>query len=373
MPDVNGSKTVVHMTSVHSPDDTRIFAKQCRTLAGAGYDVHLIAPKADDAVHDGVRLWGVPAPSAHRRLARMTSTVLQVYRQARSIGADLYHFHDPELMPVALALACSHTPVIYDAHEDVAAATLDKTWLRPRLRSPVARLVARVEPAAANRLAAVVAATPAIAERFSRCRYVVTVNNYPELSEFAEACPAGVTKEPAVCYVGGITAIRGIDTMLEAIVQTDARLLLAGRFDPPGLADGLHASPRSSQVASFGQVGRRQVAEIFARAMAGVVVFKPAANHLRAQPTKLFEYMSAGLPVIASNFPLWRDIVERNRCGICVDPMNSTALAEAIRWIIAHPDEAREMGENGRRAVRTTYNWEPEGRKLTTLYRRVLH
>jgi glycosyltransferase involved in cell wall biosynthesis len=103
-----------------------------------------------------------------------------------------------------------------------------------------------------------------------------------------------------------------------------------------------------------------------------VVVFKPAANHVRAQPTKLFEYMSAGLPVIASNFPLWREIVERNNCGICVDPLSPAALAEAIRWLIQHPDAAREMGANGRRAVRTTYNWEPEGRKLTTLYRSLL-
>jgi glycosyltransferase involved in cell wall biosynthesis len=361
------------MTSVHAPDDARIFAKECRTLAAAGYDVHLIAPKADDEVSHGVRIWGVRAPRSGHRLERMTSTVLQVYRRARSIGAELYHFHDPELMPIATLLARSGRPVIYDAHEDLAAAMLDKPWLPRRVRHPVARLAARIEPATASRLAAVVAATPAIAERFSgRGCEVVTVNNYPDLTDFEATGRPGVSKEPAVCYVGGITAIRGIDTMVDAIAKTDARLLLAGPFDPRGLADGLRASPGWGQVVSFGPVRRPQVAEIFARAMAGVVVFKPAANHLRAQPTKMFEYMSAGLPVIASNFPLWRNIVEGNACGICVDPMSPAALADAIRWILANPEEAAEMGENGRRAVRTTYNWEAEGRRLTTLYRRLL-
>jgi glycosyltransferase involved in cell wall biosynthesis len=304
----------------------------------------------------------------------MTSTVLQVYQRARSIGADLYHFHDPELMPVALLLAGAGRPVIYDVHEDVAATILDKPWLRQRSRRPLARLAARVEPATASRFAGVVAATPAIAERFSGCRCrVVTVNNYPEITEFEAASRPEVRREPAVCYVGGISAIRGIDTMVEAISKTDAHLVLAGRFDPPSLADRLQMSPGWSRVVRMGHVGRAEIAELFARTTAGLVVFEPAANHHRAQPTKLFEYMSAGLPVIASNFPLWREIVESNHCGICVDPTSPTALADAIRWLIAHPDQAREMGENGRRAVQTTYRWEPEGRKLIALYRTILH
>jgi glycosyltransferase involved in cell wall biosynthesis len=177
---------------------------------------------------------------------------------------------------------------------------------------------------------------------------------------------------PTVCFVGAMTPIRGIDVMVDAVAGTGARLLLAGPFDPPGLVDRLRASAGWSQVVHVGRAGRPQVAEIFAHAMAGIVVFKPAANHLRAQPTKLFEYMAAGLPVIASDFPLWRDIVETAGCGICVDPLSSEALSEAIRWVVSHPDEARRMGENGRRAVATTYNWEHEGTKLTALYQRVL-
>jgi glycosyltransferase involved in cell wall biosynthesis len=370
---MSGSRTVVHMTSAHDATDTRIFAKECRTLAAVGFDVHLVAPNAGNETNHGVRIHAVAPPHSADRSARMSRTVFDVHRLARGLEADLYHFHDPELMPAGLLLARSGVPVVYDAHEDLAATVLDKAWIRKRLRRPLARLIADVEPSAANRLAAVVAATPAIAAGFSGCRCeVVTVNNFPELGEFRHVERSDAGQEPAVCFVGAITAIRGIEVMVEAVAKTDARLLLAGEFESQRLADRLRAVPGWSRVEYVGPVGRAEVAEVFARASAGVVVFAPLANHIRAQPTKLFEYMSAGLPVVASNFPLWRDIVEGADCGICVDPLDGEALARAIRWLVAHPEEARDLGENGRRAVADTYNWAHEGLKLTALYKRLL-
>jgi glycosyltransferase involved in cell wall biosynthesis len=370
---VNGSRKVVHLTSAHTPTDVRIFVKECQTLAAAGYEVHLIAPGADDGVNQGVRVHGVGPRRDEERLARMTSTVRAVYRRARALAADLYHFHDPELIPAGLRLARSGAAVVYDVHEDYAATVVNREWIRPRLRGPTARLVDGLEPAAANRLAAVVAATPAIAERFSGCRCeVVTVNNFPKLREFERVQRRPLPAEPAVCYVGSIFPMRGIEVMVDAIARTDAQLLLAGSFDSDAFLERLRASPGWSRVAYLGRVDRAGVGEIFGRASAGIVLLRPSAQYLRSHPTKMFEYMSAGLPVIASDFPLWRDIVKGAGCGLCVDPLSPDALADAITWIVAHPEEAREMGENGRRAIASTYNWEPEGAKLAALYRRLL-
>jgi glycosyltransferase involved in cell wall biosynthesis len=366
---------IVHMTSAHSAGDTRIFVKECATLAKEGFDVHLVAPDAREGVERGVQRWPVAAAPGGSRLRRMTLTVLEVYRRARALDAALYHFHDPELMPAGLLLAGRGACVVYDAHEDLAATVLDKAWIRPRLRRPAARLVARVEPLAADRLTAIVAATPAIAERFARCRRpVAVVANYPEAGTFDEAHAARRpdTGPPAVCYVGGVSAIRGAAVMVDAIARTDAELVIAGPFETDGLAAALRRRPGWARVRELGTVGREQLREVFATSIAGLVLFAPAANHVRSQPTKLFEYMAAGLPVIASDFPLWREIVEGSGCGLCVDPTSRDAVAEAIRTLVADPERARDMGEKGRRAVLDRYRWELEGRTLVRLYRSVL-
>jgi glycosyltransferase involved in cell wall biosynthesis len=172
--------------------------------------------------------------------------------------------------------------------------------------------------------------------------------------------------------VGSITTIRGLEVMVDAIARTDARLLLGGTFAPRELLDRARARPGWSRVTFLGRVNRTQVAEIFARAAAGLVILQPVPQYIRSQPTKLFEYMSAGLPVIASDFPLLRDIVERAECGLCVDPTRPDELAEAIRWMVDHPAQARRLGENGRRAVQATYGWQREGEKLIALYETLL-
>jgi glycosyltransferase involved in cell wall biosynthesis len=102
------------------------------------------------------------------------------------------------------------------------------------------------------------------------------------------------------------------------------------------------------------------------------VLFHPVPNHVFAQPNKMFEYMSAGIPVIASDFPLWKAIIEGNKCGICVDPLNPDEIADAIEWIAQHPNEAEEMGNNGRRAVETIYNWDIERNKLLAFYQKII-
>jgi glycosyltransferase involved in cell wall biosynthesis len=156
-------------------------------------------------------------------------------------------------------------------------------------------------------------------------------------------------------------------------VKFGIRLNLCGRFNSDSLEQTCKSISGWSAVNEYGFVDRAGVREVMRRSVAGLVTLHPVPNHIDSQPNKMFEYMSAGIPVIASDFPLWREIVLGNRCGLCVNPMDPSAIAEAISYLIENPDEAREMGENGRRAVVERYNWSIEEAKLLSFYRQILH
>jgi glycosyltransferase involved in cell wall biosynthesis len=360
---------VVHLTSAHPADDPRIFDKECASLAEHGYDVHLVAPGAPNASRNGVTVWGVPPPPRGGRAARMTRTVADVLRVGYALDGDVYHLHDPELIPCGLVLSSAGRHVVYDAHEDLPRGVLLKDWIRPRLRRPIARFAELTEGLAARRFSAVVAATPSIEERFAtRAPRAVVVSNFARLEEFDGHSAGAVEKETAVCYVGLISEQRGACVMVEAMAEVEATLLLAGRFSPASLGDQLSSAPGWSRVVALGQLDRAGVATTLRRSRAGLSVLAPVPTYLTSQPTKVYEYMAAGVPVIASDFPFWRTIVEDNRCGICVDPTDPRAVAGAIRWILAHPEEAEAMGRNGRRAVERQYTWAPEAGKLLSLY-----
>ncbi|MGB0001169.1 MAG: glycosyltransferase family 4 protein [Candidatus Acidiferrales bacterium] len=362
------------LTSVHGPFDVRIFHKEAQSLARKGYSVTIVAPHSEDTQRDGVEIKAVPVPRT--RSERMSLTLWRVFRSALSTNASVFHFHDPELIPVGMLLKLLGKRVVYDVHEDVPADILDKSWIAPSLRWPIARAAAWTETLAACRFDAIVAATPRIADSFPNIK-TLTVQNFPQVDVQldAETTPYG-DREPLVSYLGGISELRGAWEMIEAMSllseSVPARLQLAGFFDPPQSQQKLASKPGWERVDFLGWLSPAEVRELLGRSCLGVVVFHPIENHIMSQPNKLFEYMSAGLPVVASDFPLWRSIIEEARCGILVDPINPAAIAEAIRWLLERPTEAESMGLRGREAVRRIYNWENEEQKLVELYAQLM-
>jgi glycosyltransferase involved in cell wall biosynthesis len=363
---------ICHLTSVHRADDTRIARKEAAALAAAGHEVHLVAPHAGAFSIPGVELHPVPVPADRRE--RLRRTRREVIAAGAALQADVYHFHDIELLSSALRLQERGARVIYDVHEDVVKDLLHKRWVPLPLRLPLAGYAWALQRWSRGRFDAIVTATPAIARRFPAERTTV-VQNFPWRNELR--APAGAaygTRPPTVVYIGGLQPMRGIPEMVEGVGRARSagvRLILGGEFSDAGLATRARALPGWERADHRGWLGRDAVATALGEARAGLVVFQPAPNHIEAQPNKLFEYMSAGLPVIASHFPLWREIVDGVGCGLCVDPTDPTAIAGAIDWVLTHPDEAEAMGRRGREAVETRFNWEAESQKLLGLYRRL--
>lgn len=363
------SLRVAHLTSAHPRYDTRIFLKQCSSLSRAGHSVTLIvADGKGDETRNGVKI--LDAGRVRGRISRMTMATKRVVKLALRERADIYHLHDPELLTVALRLKKAGKRVFFDSHEDVPQDILTKPYLSKWVRPALSASVDLFQSTICRRLDGVVAATPFIAKTFAergiRC---VDVNNYPILDEFKPETSDWAQRK-TVCYIGALSRIRGIPEMVEAAALTDTNtdLTLGGRIEGTDVERLLPTVRGWDRVNALGQLDRGQVRSVLSNAIAGLVLFQPGPNHLDSQPNKMFEYMSAGIPVIASNFPLWREIIEGNDCGITVDPRDLNAIAAAIDSLVRNPSRAQTMGQNGREAVERYYNWQPEFDKLIAFY-----
>ncbi len=368
------SVRICHFSSVHPADDVRIFHKECVTLASnLNLEVHLMGNGVLDVGSSNVIFHSLGPIQRQGRLKRMLLRGYMAYRKARQIDAEIYHFHDPELLPWGLLLKLQKKIVIYDSHEDLPRDILTKAWIPRLLRRLIAALSEAAENFIVRRLDCVIAATPFIRDRFiSIGAAAIDINNYPVLGELSISKKARSVGVATVCYTGAISEERGARQMVDAISNDQAILLLAGSFSPSSLRGNLVSLPGWKNVRELGQVKRDQLQQIYSDSIAGLVLFHPVPNNVNAQPNKIFEYMSAGLPVIASDFPLWRNIIDDAQCGLCINPLSSDDIASAIKWVADNPDLAEAMGRRGVEAVRKKFNWGAEADKLHACYQRLI-
>ena len=367
---------IVHLTSVHSAFDVRVFHKECKSLARSGKHVVLIVPHQRDEVVDSVEVKGIRTGGG--RLVRMTRTAWTLYREALRQNGDVYHFHDPELIPLGLLLAARGKTVVYDIHEDAPADILHKDYIPRCLRRPLTWSVRKLENAACRRFSGLIAATPTIAKRFCSINpNTVVVHNFPMLDEITPTVDLPwKERPPAVAYIGSISERRGIREILQALAllpsDNPARMMLAGPFSPAELRTELMRLPGWPRVKYLRVLDRPSVANLLSRVRLGLLLLQPEPNFWDAMPIKLFEYMAAGIPVIASDFPLWRQIIGEAGCGLLVDPQDPQAIARAMEYLLNHDAEAEAMGRRGRQATCELYNWISEERVLLRFYSELL-
>lgn len=360
---------IVVLTSGHRYDDARIFEKECRSLARSGYSVRLIAPGDESGMIDGVEVSAIPGPRS--RLGRLLITPFRLLMSAIRESPRAFHLHDLELVPIGLILR-SRGHVVMDLHEDFPSQVLTYPW-KPRVLTRIAAIGSiALEWIAARFFDVLIAATPAIGAKFPP-RKTQVVQNFPSLELFDNIdCDDYAERPKCVVYVGGVTREKGAEEMVQAIELLDpsllARLRMIGPFNSASIEHTLRGHSGWGLVDYEPWQDRPDVVKSLTTSRVGLAVFHPTPNHLEAEPVKIFEYMAAGIPVIASRFPLWVEIVEETGCGVTVDWSDPKAIADAMEYLLTNQEVAARMGATGRRKVLETLNWEAESRKLISAY-----
>ena len=365
---------VCHMTSVHSAEDIRIFHKECVSLVNAGYDVALIQ-QGSSYEKKGVHIRGIGVLSGNR-LQRMLQGMKRVYEEAVNENADIYHFHDPELMFCGLKLKKAGKYVVFDSHEKYSMQLRRKPYL-PRFASELIAVVYSIfERYAIKKFDAVIfpCTLDGVHPFDGQCKRLITLNNLPMLDEIYDKWTPTPKDGFKACYVGGIRSDRGNTENVLACNQVNVELLLAGSISSEEYENQLRELDAKHLTEFCGVLNREQVVDVLKRSSVGLVTELNVGqnNVFDNLPTKTYEYMSMGLPVIISHSNYVDQLLKEKPFGIAVDPENVEEIAQAIAFLRDNPEEAKRMGEIGRRAVKEEFNWGVEEKKLFALYEDIL-
>ncbi|MCU1285421.1 MAG: glycosyl transferase group 1 [Acidobacteriales bacterium] len=367
---------IVHLTSVHVAWDNRIFDRECKSLASQGHEVTLIVPHEQDEIRENVQIRAVAkAPSRGQRLLKV---VPAIYKAAIQENADLYQFHDPELIPVGLMLRRKGKNVIYDVHEDYPSTIRHSAWLPRGLKKLTSKCFARFERGASKQFSGLIGANYEITSRISELNpLTVNIGNYPNIADFPRAPSFDPARFAAgkLVHFGGVSSRTCTRVVIEAIGllphNMGATLRLGGGVSSQALLKQVSGLPGWHRV-SFQNLRLDEMLSALLSASIGLVLFSPEPNHYGVGSNRFYEALAAGLPVITSDFPNWKKLVNSIGCGIAVDSTSPQAVADAISFLLTHPDEAAEMGRRGYEMALNEFNWEKESRKLHQFYSNIL-
>jgi len=364
---------VIHLTSVHPWNDNRIFYKECVSLAQKGFDVFLIAPATEEKEVNGVHI--IPLSEVRSRLLRILIQPIRLFFKGMQLEGDIYHFHDPELIPIALFLRLFRKNVIYDIHEDNISVIHARPYIPLFIRNILVIVVRIVEWLAQKSMHIF------IAESYYKRRFNngLLIKNYPLIHNKINLNENNNSDINTIIYTGNITPIRG------ALIHSSIPAYV------PGVEVhmvGKHTSALREEMLNNTRQGRNNLLLIGTdefvspsiiqdyylkhKWLAGLAIFPFSDHYKEKELTKFFEYMLNGIPIICSNFPVWNKLIEKEKCGLTVNPNDPQDIKEKIEYLLNNKDEAKLMGARGRAAVLSKYNWESQEKRLIRFYENIL-
>ena len=374
---------VCHLASHHKMNDMRIFEKECKSLAKAGFEVTLIGfgdtPRVEDI--DGVHCITLyyPIKNNLELLRKRNNISLQA---ALDVNADIYHLHEPELLPVGMKLKRKGYTVIFDSHEFYGWQLRDNIHKIKIIKTPafvmkvLGSLYMRYEKRVCMKLDAVVQVCTMNGKDYfaKRCRRSIFIRNLPNAEEYSRRSPIDYSHGLSIAMIGGITKERGITQLVKATRQAGEKLLLAGEFSPKSYETEIKGMPEYECVDYKGFLDKNGMISVLEEANVGASTLLHVGQYDKIDtfPTKVYDYMAMELPVIISNTAYAQQMNEKYHFAICVNPEDPDEIVNAILWLRNHPQQAVEMGKNGRKAIEEEFNWKKESERLIAFYQQLI-
>jgi glycosyltransferase involved in cell wall biosynthesis len=363
---------VCYFTSKPS-SDVRVFEKECTSLVKAGYEVYLVSPNAKEEIKNGVHIVGVPFQKKGN-FARLFLLPKLLYKRALSINADIYHFNDPTSLYYGSKLKRKGKKVIFDSFEDHPTLTLEHKELPLFARNLLSRIYSIYEFQQCKKFDGLILCYHWTQERLNNaCKNNQLIFNFPIVKLNLPELNDRPGFNSAVCYAGLFSEMWNIENIINALTKLkNVQFNLAGHGSD-SIMQKFKRNEGWRRVNYLGQIRREAVYDlVYSKSLIGMALldYIPLCkgNIGNLSNNKLFEYMLAGLPVICTDFILWKEVVEKNNCGICLNPRNINEIVNAVKYLSENPIIAKQMGQNGRKIVMEKYNWECEEKKLIEVY-----
>ena len=368
-------KRICHITTDHKGYDTRIFLKECVSLQVNGYEVYLVQKEFDDHERDGVHLVKFNNSGSFRGVFWFLN-YKDAYQKAVELDCDVYHFHDPSFFYYAKKLRRKGKRVIYDCHEsNYSSINADYAKKKGVIADLLMKRYDIYERYIAKMMNAVITVTPQMVEYMLRYNdTVIMLTNYPLLKGYTVFSDEKKTGQ--LVFAGGINPLWCHDKVVDAISEMEnVEYVICGKT-PSGYIDSLKTRRGGDKLVYRGMLSGDEVQRLLQESNVGISISEYRNNTFGKEGTmgntKIFEEMQAGLPVVCTDFVIWKQLIDEYKCGICVNPQSVEEIRNAIAYLIDHPVEAKEMGKRGEAAIRDVLNWEKQERELLDLYERVL-
>lgn len=367
---------ICHVTAVHPRYDSRIFHKQCMSLIAAQFTVNLIvADGLGNEIIDQLKIFdctnhkSIKSNNILTKIRRILFLGKPILKLINQINPAIVHLHDPELLLLVPRLHQLKIKIIYDSHEDLAKQILNKIWIPKFMRKKIASLTQFYEQTMTKYLAGVIGTTDIISDRFKTYgSKSITIFNYPIITEVEDDVKWS-QRNHSICYIGSIALTRGIIPLLDSLSIYNTKCELAGIFSNPEIEHIVRSHPNWNLVNYHGILTQSQIHQLLNTVKVGIVTLLPTASYLESLPIKLFEYMNAAIPVVASNFPLWQSLI--NGCGIGVNPHDASAIAKAYQYYLTHDQIAEQQGIFGAQKTKSKFSWQSQINKLLNFYQQL--